>query len=265
MHRRFFPDVVKDELDEDVAADAPAVGAPADRPTAPWRLPGYRGLHTPTAASSSTDHHIAADEYDTVDDDDFKGLLMATEVPPVPLIEIPPEIREIMALADQWFTDGPEGAGSIPRTRRMARGSRSRSQTRQARQTIDAGQTAVDPPTAAGSPHVSTQTYPARHVGTQISRPQMVIPMPALVPIRQQPPWRLAQSPIISTNLAQPEQVNCQGPSFVSTLRITSTRKRAPARSNSEKPSSCHIESVEKYVLECITSSMTHKHVLHKS
>ena len=38
----------------------------------------------------------------------------------------------------------------------------------------------VDPPTAAGSTHVSTQTYPARHVGTQISRPQMVIPMPAL-------------------------------------------------------------------------------------
>jgi hypothetical protein len=222
-----FPAVVKDELDEDVAADAPAVGAPADgparhRPTPPW--------HRSTVASSSTDHHIAADEYDIVDD-----AMVPAEVPPVPLIEIPEEMKEILARADQYWSQGPEGPGSIPRP--------STACTKQARQTIDAGQTAVDPPTAADSPHMLTQTYPARHVGTPVSRP---------------PPWR--RPPAIQTS-----QVDCQGPSFVSTFRITSTRKRALARSNSEKPSSCHVESVGKYVLECITSSLTHKHVSHKS
>ena len=233
VHRRFFPAVVNHELDEDVAADAPAVGAPADGPTPPCRL-----LMEPTAASSSTDHHIAADGYENVEDANFQDLLLATvpsEVPPVPLIEMTPEIKGFLERADQVWSQGPEGPGSRPRP--------SSACTEQARQTIDAGQTAVDPP-------------------------QMVIPMPGLVPKkmpRPPPPWRRGEPPIIYTNLAQPSQVNCQGPSFVSTFRITSTRKRALARSNSEKPSSCHVESVGKYVLECITSSLTHKHVSHKS
>ncbi len=139
------------------------------------------------------------------------------------------EVRGKLMRAVQWWQP-VAGSRPMPSTAR----------TKQARPTIDAGQTAVDPP-------------------------QRVIPMPVLVPMNPQPPWRRGQPTIIFTKRGQPSQVNCQGPSFVSTLRITSTRKRALARSNSEKPSSCHVESVGKYVLECITSSMTHKHVSYKS
>ena len=119
-----------------MAADAPAVGAPADGPTPPCRL-----LMEPTAASSSTDHHIAADGYENVEDANFQDLLLATvpsEVPPVPLIEMTPDIKGFLERADQVWSQGPEGPGSRPRP--------SSACTEQARQTIDAGQTAVDPP-----------------------------------------------------------------------------------------------------------------------
>ena len=43
---------------------------------------------------------------------------------------------------------------------------------------------------------------------------------------------------------ADPPQVDCQGPPFVSTLKIKNIRKRARSRSISGKQNSCHIESV---------------------